>query len=778
MTKIKAPYNFVPLADKVVYPEWEKAVNHDVPFADSESGTISVRIKTHSPIFVKNGGEMSVLGRPDNFFESNGDYYIPGSSIKGMLRSVMEVMSFGKIGKNNVNDDRYSVRDFQNKDIYPMLDLAKEVNAAWLYKEGDKYYMQDCEAPGRIPHHWIDEFYKTNFRSFYKTGGGFQGNNEEHKSAEFKYNKFGDNERTTGFEKAIYGKDNSVDVRKFYKIDPYSKNIGTLVFAGQAGPRKEVPKGGSGKPSGKIHEFIFFETNNKAFELDDSVIKNFFFAYFDHDRNRQSIDWKYWKIKLDNNEKIPVFFRYDNRGKVKDMGLSYLYKIIYKNAVLDAIPYAHKEERRDFSETIFGYIDNKQSLKGRVHIGHAKVTNTAKSLPAETSVLSGPKASYYPNYIRQNGKNGKTQKYNTFMDDSAVIAGWKRYPIHKNGIKSNPGSTDNSKVETSFIPLNRGVEFEFKISVHNLRMLELGAIFSALTFHNTKGTFHSLGMAKPLGYGKTTFEITSINGFENDKPDEYMKIFEAYMNYAIGNNRPTWHSSPQIVELLTMVSEHDNAGKSELAYMKMDPKSRENDFIDAKDRTTGGGDYLDDYSNLVEKAIYANSLVADLDILNVYRQEKELEEVFDRIDLGKAKKLKFTESKNEVVLMLQDEIKKVSEELNSMPQRIDELIKLVNDQLKRGLVSGGLESFCEIKKKDDFKKFKGFENIVKQYLKNAKELNEGDLEFVINNITNIYKSSAKFEKKQFEKKYVKGISKWIGKQATQKWYDEMQKNQY
>ena len=61
MTKIKAPYNFVPLADKVVYPKWEKAVNHDVPFADSESGTISVRIKTHSPIFVKNGGEKSVV---------------------------------------------------------------------------------------------------------------------------------------------------------------------------------------------------------------------------------------------------------------------------------------------------------------------------------------------------------------------------------------------------------------------------------------------------------------------------------------------------------------------------------------------------------------------------------------------------------------------------------------------------------------------------------------------------------------------------------------------
>ena len=672
MTKIKAPYNFVPLADKVVYPSWEKAVNHDVPFSDGESGTINVKIKTHSPIFVRDGGKGKE-GKADEFFESNGNYYIPGSSLKGMLRSVVEVMSFSKMQNANVNDDKYSVRDFQNKDIYPLLDLAKEVKGAWLSKDGGKYYINDCGAPGRIPHHWIDDAFGTKFRSFYKKGGGFNGNKEEHKSAKFKYEQFGNNERTTGFVPAKYGQDNSVDVRSFFKVDPYSNKKATIVFTGQAGPRNEQE---GKKPSGKIHEFIFFENNSEKFEVSEETIKNFFFAYFNHDRNRQSVDWKYWKKKLDNNEQIPVFFRYKNKIKqtIKDIGLSYLYKIIYKKSVLDAIPESHKTKNRDFTETLFGYINNVESLKGRVHIGHAKAINDVIPLKAETSVLSGPKASYYPNYIRQSGKNGVAGKYKTFMDDTAVIAGWKRYPVHKNGVSSNTGSTDNKKVETSFVPLGAGVEFEFKIRVHNLRKAELGAILSAVSFHNTPGTFHSIGMAKPLGYGKSSLGITSLEGF-NDSKEQYLKSFEAYMNYALGKKTPSWNSSNQIVELLTMVSEHTNSGKSELAYMKMNPKARENDFIDAKNRRTGGGDYLEDYSSLVENVITANSLITRDEILECSKREEELKNTFLRVDLDKQ------------VNSIKDNLLRVT--IKSVEHRLEDLIKEIDD------VASTLNEECE-----------------------------------------------------------------------------------
>ena len=52
---IKAPFNFVPLSDKVYFPDWADKISHDVPFEDGLSGTIELKITAQTPIFVRNG---------------------------------------------------------------------------------------------------------------------------------------------------------------------------------------------------------------------------------------------------------------------------------------------------------------------------------------------------------------------------------------------------------------------------------------------------------------------------------------------------------------------------------------------------------------------------------------------------------------------------------------------------------------------------------------------------------------------------------------------------
>ena len=52
---IRAPFNFVPVSDKVFFPEWADQINHDIPFSDGLSGTINLKITAESPIFVRNG---------------------------------------------------------------------------------------------------------------------------------------------------------------------------------------------------------------------------------------------------------------------------------------------------------------------------------------------------------------------------------------------------------------------------------------------------------------------------------------------------------------------------------------------------------------------------------------------------------------------------------------------------------------------------------------------------------------------------------------------------
>ena len=41
----KSPYNFIPYADKVIYPKWSEVAFQDIPFENGESGKIEITIK-------------------------------------------------------------------------------------------------------------------------------------------------------------------------------------------------------------------------------------------------------------------------------------------------------------------------------------------------------------------------------------------------------------------------------------------------------------------------------------------------------------------------------------------------------------------------------------------------------------------------------------------------------------------------------------------------------------------------------------------------------------
>ena len=657
---ITSPYNFVPLSDKVVSPYWANLVSHDIPFKDSESGVLDLTLKAESPIYVRNGVPKNVSDGEKNAFNNiDNNYFIPGSSIKGLLRSVMEIMSFGRMG-NKVNDHKYSVRDFQNNTIYPKSDLAKESLCGWLFKKDGKYYLEDCGKPGRISHKILDGLCRNGvlISEYYKRSENITA---QKKSAKSKYETF-------PFLKEGYDFDleyTSVERPVFKIVEKGAK--GTIVFSGQASIRKE-PEGQI--PSGKHLEFVFFESKDDPFLLDESVIKNFFFAYYDQEITQQKDDWKWRKPQLDKGDKIPVFFRENNDGSIKDMGLSLLYKITYKNSIQDAINNQQKDSAAlDLAETIFGYSDDKTSLKGRVHVGHAFAKNPVTPLSQIKEVLAGPKASYYPNYIEQTNKNGILNgDYSTFMNDKANIRGWKRYPVHEGGIKTNAPheikGVVNANIGSTFTPLPPNTEFTFQIHYHNLRKEELGALISAITFHNTEGLFHSLGSAKPLGYGKSTITITNL---DEDKKIELLKLYEYYMDWALGNTTPLWFQLPQIKELFSMAK--PGANDDQLKYMQL------TDFVNAKGRRK-----TDPKFTLQKYSVIANNLV-DIKALGTknelnkaslnYDKEKALFE--EQTNLEELKNGVIV--KNETVFINALDLKK-KELLAKLNSRRDEIIEM------------------------------------------------------------------------------------------------------
>lgn len=108
----KAPYNFVPLSDKIYYPEWSGFTTIDIPFVNGVSGRIEYTLTARTPIFVRNGGaKQKEETRPTSeFSEFNNKYFIPATSIKGCMRNALTIISFGKFS-TRYDDKGYKLRD-------------------------------------------------------------------------------------------------------------------------------------------------------------------------------------------------------------------------------------------------------------------------------------------------------------------------------------------------------------------------------------------------------------------------------------------------------------------------------------------------------------------------------------------------------------------------------------------------------------------------------------------------------------------------------------------
>jgi CRISPR-associated protein (TIGR03986 family) len=707
---ITSPYNFVPLSEKVVMPFWAKYVSHDVPFKNGVSGVLKLKIKAESPIYVRNGvfyddAQKKNQSEINSFNKFNNRYFIPSTSVSGMLRSVMEIMSFGRMA-NKVNDDRYSVRDFQNNDIYPIAQLSQTVSCGWLKKVDGEYLLQDCGEPGRISHEKLDEKFGTGMSAFFQKKENVRPNA---KSAKFKYDKYPQIKGTHRFsgEKVV--------LRYICDFDE-SGSKGKIVLTGQPGHRFLNPK--MNKWEGKHLEFVFFEKGTSFKPVAEDVIKNFYFAYYDHDLNQAKEDWKLLhKPTLEKGEMIPVFFRKEVTGNIKDMGLSYLYKITYEQSIVEAIQNSQKNaDSHDLAETIFGYAEKEDALKGRIHIGHAfaaaNMAHTHQPLSEKKEVLSGPKASYYPNYVAQDQRNGTVQKYMTFMNTSSTIKGWKRYPIRHDGIIRNAVTVDNEKVVTKFAPLDKGATFECAVHYHNLREEELGALLSAMTFHNTNDLFHSLGMGKPLGYGKITL---SVEGLNDAKKVYYLKVYETYMDYALNHAANDWHKSPQIVELLTMAKGHAQAD-NQLKYMVL------TDFVAAKGRRKTDPQYvLENFSAIAKTKVAVKSLTSASDLTTAktdYQAEerafgssKDKEQLKNNVKMQyeEALKQRFEEKKAQLLAFLVEKqrAKKVEEIAFAEEERLRKKQNVAETALQTDLVFNSLE-YEDIAKvlKTHFEKYK------------------------------------------------------------------------
>lgn len=568
MQAISSPYNFVPLPNWVHLPEWGKAASHDWPFQDGISGEIHYTLHTDSPLLV--GGKQtkatdSAPGKISPFKLPDGRYAIPGSSIKGMLRAVVEIIGFGRM--RMVDEQRPGLRDISGKFVKRSYigRVRNKVKTGFLQQTNGKIRLVPCSMI-RLEH-----------RSLEKALGV--------KEPIFKVMNV--REKYQRWENICKTKQLEANQISFDPDTPDATNLfdgatkGIPVFTGQISD--------STKEKGKRRDFIFYDPREAdACEVTDEEWRDFLRIHGD-EGDEGGMPWPgYWRGQFRHGHRVPVF--YVMHGARKHIGLAYMPKLAGDFSTLDMIEHAAPEHRTvpgmqngyDLADLLFGTVGDTQgdALRGRVSCETARLVKEGEPLQQQDdTILNSPKPTYFPNYLTQKTNSGGDKlavdgQYATYVETQessrSTLRGFKRYPARPSEQTHVQPLTQeqavNKRVQVRLLTLQPELEFKGRIVFHNLKPEELGALLWALTWGDDESLRHSLGMGKSFGFGQTHIEIdTEASRLMPNDPAQaaltlssatrqhYRQCFEDHMeNHALAHGG--WRVSPQIANLLAMAN--------------------------------------------------------------------------------------------------------------------------------------------------------------------------------------------------------------------------------
>jgi CRISPR-associated protein (TIGR03986 family) len=581
---LKAPFNFVPLSPTGPFiPNWSDQVSQDLPFSDGLSGKITLNITAETEIFVRNG---SVAG--DASFSHVGDrYFVPGTSIKGAIRSVFEIVTFGKM--TQFNHDSFAFRDLTphspDADRYKNL-LHEGVFAGWMVMRDEKYYLYLCSDDpidlrrDRITAQEIDaELGRGDhaFERFIHEQANFT--SDSNRTAKKKYEMLFDASGTAFNRRSNY----------IYVMQHGDHRGMCLVLTGQPGVRDDQRRRGKGK------DFLFpappmDDSGNILWDLDDESWEELSDLEMEPFKSihKNSPDYvEFWSKVLRKGGAVPVFYIYDAENKTYNIGLTYMFKYPAKQTVESAIPEAYRTQNRDMAELLFGYTSTEDSLKGRLHVGHAFVSGTPRVAQQRTYVMSSPNSTYYPLYLK---RKQAAVSWNSSAD--VEVAGFKRYPTRAS-VELQDVRGISEKMHTHVTPLMPGTQMQCELTFHNLKPAEFGALWYTLTALK----YYQIGGLKPYGYGKVS--ITPTVAWRNKAAQENACV-DAFKSLIAEHIGPDWEASDVIRELKAMAAGVHPGNEAQFTYMHMDNNRTRNEFLQGKN-AYGQGERFQPFTDINQK---------------------------------------------------------------------------------------------------------------------------------------------------------------------------------
>ncbi len=487
----------------MAYSSSEELPGHNVWRKDLNTGEIRITLRAETPVFVSDGGNVE-NDTPHFFRTPKGEYAIPGSTVRGMIRENMQILGFGLIRPGEDLDD-YQVyfRGLAKKN--------KSVNA-----NAGKYYMTALNVQTK--------------RSL-ETGKTFS--KPENVSSGYLYRENGSYLIRPTKEPYYRVSRRHRDVQQFGNGDA---RVIPVSFTAADGKVKEIyPRKGApahtrqgmllftGRPVGNQNPLYLFpepDYDGEVIPL-SSEDELSFRVDFENRRNalkglrpkrdlREAKEWlSFWQLPEKDGESKPVFF-VRHEGHLY-LGMSAYPRIGYPYSLANGIPERHarlqakSEHALDYPHAILGFAENGKtdhpqdapSFRSRVTCSDFTAEPGARETGPVSRILGEPKPSYYPGYLR----DGRDYTQKEFE-----LRGYKQYWLQD--VQSSNGPVDKGNVASTLRPLPKGTGFHGTVRFRNLTDEELGLLLWCLRLE--EGCFQTIGMGKPYGYGRMKLNIDRL----------------------------------------------------------------------------------------------------------------------------------------------------------------------------------------------------------------------------------------------------------------------------
>lgn len=536
-----APYNFVPLPETVLTTPINAIPPHDS--YTGHTGYFDCELETCSPTYVRGmqtvdqmAAESAAPSEPSSL-DGGKTPFLPGSSLRGMVRTLMEIITYAKPGavtKNqlvyrSVGDTSSQGEAYRNRLMAtdPALKnhFTPKVKAGFMRQVGDKWYIQPAQEIGgttfaRIHRNDIPQGLARwagcrNAHKIYIHPGPYKYQAVRGGFLHIKYAKVlrVNATESNGLQKAVLAQSGWM----------IKKNSETVVF------------GQPNKTDRKQDDWILVP-DHETYEQSEGQTPDLVTAY----KEQRSPEQR--KLLGESGvlqDMQPVFYLMEKaEGQAEEslifFGHTMMMRLPYQQAPYDLLPSElHDNERPvvDWVEAMFGYVDKKvpddnldgqtknTARAGRLFFSDAVcLPGQGQLLQEELSphILASPKPTTFQHYLTQRYPDDPKALYDYSHAGETTLRGFKLY-WHK-GSKPDIAETDEKKLKldkakvlskrqyTTIQPIRPGVRFRFRLHFENLRAVELGALAWLLQIDKLGNYRFKLGMGKPLGMGAISLQ--------------------------------------------------------------------------------------------------------------------------------------------------------------------------------------------------------------------------------------------------------------------------------